>query len=80
MTPPCSTALRSPSSARYILNGNFVVSMFKKVFQFGGALVEYSGSDSVIEKVNCTKRLEEDLEIYVSVGGGNDVIFSERAD
>ncbi|XP_043218973.1 A disintegrin and metalloproteinase with thrombospondin motifs 20-like isoform X2 [Amphibalanus amphitrite] len=62
-------ALRSPSSGLYILNGNFVVSMFQKVFQFGGALVEYSGSDSVTEKINCTKRLEENLEIYVlSVG------------
>ena len=49
----------------YILNGHFVVSMFKKVFQFGGGLVEYSGSDSVTEKINCTKRLEENLEIYV---------------
>ncbi|XP_037068676.1 A disintegrin and metalloproteinase with thrombospondin motifs 20-like [Pollicipes pollicipes] len=62
-------ALRSPSSAKYILNGNFVVSMFKKVLQFGGVLLEYTGSDSVVERINCSKPLEEDLELYVlSVG------------
>ncbi|XP_037091736.1 A disintegrin and metalloproteinase with thrombospondin motifs 9-like isoform X1 [Pollicipes pollicipes] len=62
-------ALMDPDDGEYILNGNFVVSMFKKVMQYGGVLLGYTGSDSVTERVNCSKPLEKDLELYVlSVG------------
>lgn len=55
-----------PDNREYILNGNFVVSMFKKVMQYGGVLLSYTGSDSVTERVNCSKQLQKDLELYVS--------------
>ncbi|XP_043232407.1 A disintegrin and metalloproteinase with thrombospondin motifs 9-like isoform X4 [Amphibalanus amphitrite] len=62
-------ALLDPETREYILNGNFVVSMFKKVMQYGGVLLEYTGSDSVVERINCSKPLEKELELYVlSVG------------
>ena len=65
-SPPPSPALFDPNTQEYILNGNFVVSMFKKVMQFGGVLLEYTGSDSVTERINCSKPLEKELELYVS--------------
>eukprot|EP00058_Branchiostoma_floridae_P021139 XP_002606629.1 hypothetical protein BRAFLDRAFT_209557 [Branchiostoma floridae] len=58
------------SNGEYILNGNFVVSMFKREIRVAGpAVLEYSGSDNAIERVNGTKRIEEDIVVMVlSVG------------
>ena len=64
--PSHPTALFDPDTQKYILNGEFVVSMFKKVMQFGGVLLEYTGSDSVTERINCSKPLEKELDLYVS--------------
>uniref|UniRef100_A0A4W4GDV2 Peptidase M12B domain-containing protein n=1 Tax=Electrophorus electricus TaxID=8005 RepID=A0A4W4GDV2_ELEEL len=53
----------------YLLNGEFVVSMFKRELKVGEGVVEYSGSDHVIERLNCTDRIDEDIVIQVlSVG------------
>uniref|UniRef100_A0A8B9LLE5 ADAM metallopeptidase with thrombospondin type 1 motif, 9 n=1 Tax=Astyanax mexicanus TaxID=7994 RepID=A0A8B9LLE5_ASTMX len=57
------------SRGDYLLNGDFVVSMFKREIKVGNAVIEYSGSDHVIERLNCTDRIEEEIIVQVlSVG------------
>uniref|UniRef100_A0AAQ4QA41 ADAM metallopeptidase with thrombospondin type 1 motif, 9 n=1 Tax=Gasterosteus aculeatus aculeatus TaxID=481459 RepID=A0AAQ4QA41_GASAC len=51
----------------FLLNGEFVVSMFKREIKVGNVVIEYSGSDHVIERINCTDRIEEEI-IVLSVG------------
>ncbi|XP_060695933.1 A disintegrin and metalloproteinase with thrombospondin motifs 20-like isoform X1 [Hemiscyllium ocellatum] len=59
----------SDSRGNFILNGNFVVSMFKREINVQGATIEYSGSDNDVERINCTDRIEEELILQVlSVG------------
>ncbi|XP_051531405.1 A disintegrin and metalloproteinase with thrombospondin motifs 9 [Myxocyprinus asiaticus] len=59
----------SNSRGEYLLNGDFVVSMFKREIRVGNAVIEYSGSDHVIERINCTDRIEEEIVVQVlSVG------------
>ncbi|KAJ8409285.1 hypothetical protein AAFF_G00234830, partial [Aldrovandia affinis] len=59
----------SNSRGEYLLNGEFVVSMFKREIKVGNAVIEYSGSDHVIERINCTDKIEEEIVIQVlSVG------------
>ncbi|XP_054290364.1 A disintegrin and metalloproteinase with thrombospondin motifs 20-like [Macrosteles quadrilineatus] len=62
-------ALMDGETGEYILNGNSIVSMFRKVILYGGTTLEYSGSDSVVERVNSSRPLSKDLLIEVlSVG------------
>ncbi|XP_060766580.1 A disintegrin and metalloproteinase with thrombospondin motifs 9-like isoform X3 [Neoarius graeffei] len=57
------------SRGEYLLNGDFVVSMFKREVKVGRAVLEYSGSDHIVERLNCTDRIEEEIVIQVlSVG------------
>uniref|UniRef100_A0A3Q0RHB0 ADAM metallopeptidase with thrombospondin type 1 motif 9 n=1 Tax=Amphilophus citrinellus TaxID=61819 RepID=A0A3Q0RHB0_AMPCI len=59
----------SNSRGEFLLNGEFVVSMFKREIKVGNAIIEYSGSDHVIERINCTDRIEEEIVVQVlSVG------------
>ncbi|XP_036386252.1 A disintegrin and metalloproteinase with thrombospondin motifs 9 [Megalops cyprinoides] len=59
----------SNSRGEYLLNGEFVVSMFKREIKVGNAIIEYSGSDHVVERINCTDRIEEEIVVQVlSVG------------
>ncbi|KAI1890950.1 hypothetical protein AGOR_G00158860 [Albula goreensis] len=59
----------SNSRGEYLLNGEFVVSMFKREIKVGNAVIEYSGSDHVIERINCTDKIEEEIVVQVlSVG------------
>uniref|UniRef100_A0A8C4IAA9 ADAM metallopeptidase with thrombospondin type 1 motif, 9 n=1 Tax=Dicentrarchus labrax TaxID=13489 RepID=A0A8C4IAA9_DICLA len=59
----------SNSRGEFLLNGEFVVSMFKREIKVGSAVIEYSGSDHVIERINCTDRIEEEIIVQVlSVG------------
>lgn len=60
----CFAAL-SNSRGEYLLNGDFVVSMFKREVKVGNAVIEYSGSDHVVERINCTDRIEEEIIIQV---------------
>ncbi|XP_073476043.1 A disintegrin and metalloproteinase with thrombospondin motifs 20 [Aquarana catesbeiana] len=55
----------SDSQGNFVLNGNFVVSRFKREINARGAVLEYSGSDNVVERINCTDRLEEDLILQI---------------
>ncbi|KAG2471070.1 ATS9 metalloproteinase, partial [Polypterus senegalus] len=59
----------SNSRGEFLLNGEFIVSMFKREIKIGNAIIEYSGSDHEIERINCTDRLDEEITVQVlSVG------------
>ncbi|KAF3829001.1 hypothetical protein GH733_003265 [Mirounga leonina] len=63
-----STALSS-SKGEFLLNGDFVVTMSKREIRVGNAVIEYSGSDNVVERINSTDRIEQELLLQVlSVG------------
>lgn len=62
--PPPPAAI-SNSRGEFLLNGEFVVSMFKREIKVGNAVIEYSGSDHVIERINCTERIEEEIIVQV---------------
>lgn len=59
-------ALKDGETEDYVLNGNSIVSMFRKLILFGGTTLEYSGSDSVVERVNSSRPLNKDLIIEVN--------------
>lgn len=42
------------------------MSMFKREIKVGNAVIEYSGSDHVIERINCTDRIEEEIIVQVN--------------
>ncbi len=58
------------NNEEYILNGHFVVSMFRKTLHYSGSILEYSGSDEVVERINSSSRpIKSDLVLQVlSVG------------
>ncbi|XP_058855652.1 A disintegrin and metalloproteinase with thrombospondin motifs 9-like [Acipenser ruthenus] len=59
----------SNSRGEFLLNGEFVVSMFKREVKVGNTVIEYSGSDHEIERLNCTDRIDEEITVQVlSVG------------
>uniref|UniRef100_A0A452S7J2 ADAM metallopeptidase with thrombospondin type 1 motif 9 n=1 Tax=Ursus americanus TaxID=9643 RepID=A0A452S7J2_URSAM len=59
----------SSSKGEFLLNGDFVVTMSKREIRFGNAVIEYSGSDNVVERINSTDRIEQELLLQVlSVG------------
>lgn len=39
--------------------------MFKKEINFKGTIIEYSGSGTEVERINCTERIEEELILQV---------------
>ncbi|XP_047238951.1 A disintegrin and metalloproteinase with thrombospondin motifs 20-like [Girardinichthys multiradiatus] len=55
----------SDTQSNFLLNGNFVVAMFKREITFKGTIIEYSGSDTKVERINCTDRIEEELILQV---------------
>ncbi|KAL4640693.1 A disintegrin and metalloproteinase with thrombospondin motifs 20-like [Arapaima gigas] len=55
----------SDSQSNFLLNGDFVVAMFKREMTFKGTIIEYSGSDIAEERINCTGRIEEELVVQV---------------
>ncbi|XP_069484120.1 A disintegrin and metalloproteinase with thrombospondin motifs 20 [Ambystoma mexicanum] len=55
----------SDSKGHFVLNGNFFVSKFKREINVKGATLEYSGSDHIVERINCTDRLEEEMVLQV---------------
>ncbi|XP_078468260.1 A disintegrin and metalloproteinase with thrombospondin motifs 9-like [Lampetra planeri] len=53
----------------YLLNGNFVVSVFKREVRVRDATIDYTGSDTAVERLNCSQRIDEEVVIMVlSVG------------
>nr|XP_055048355.1 A disintegrin and metalloproteinase with thrombospondin motifs 20 [Misgurnus anguillicaudatus] len=55
----------SDGHSNSLLNGNFVVSMFKREITFKGVEIEYSGSNTTVERINCTERIEDELVLQV---------------
>jgi len=49
----------------YVLNGNFVVSAFHKELHVSGTILEYSGSGTVVERINGTGMIYEDIYVHV---------------
>ena len=43
--------------------------MFKREIKVGNVVIEYSGSDHVVERINCTERIEEDIIVQVNKPG-----------
>lgn len=42
--------------------------MFKREIDFKGTVIDYSGSDTKVERINCTDRIEEELILQVLIG------------
>lgn len=61
----CTYAALSNSQGDFILNGDFVVSMFKREIKVGNAVIEYSGSDNAVERINSTDRIEQEITLQV---------------
>ncbi|XP_029103352.1 A disintegrin and metalloproteinase with thrombospondin motifs 20-like isoform X1 [Scleropages formosus] len=55
----------SDGRSAFLLNGDFVVSMFRRDISVKGTVIEYSGSDVAEERINCTDRIEEELVVQV---------------
>lgn len=60
-----SSAALSSSEGEFLLNGDFVVTMSKREIRIGNAVIEYSGSDNVVERINSTDRIEQELLLQV---------------
>ncbi|XP_053576979.1 A disintegrin and metalloproteinase with thrombospondin motifs 9 [Bombina bombina] len=68
-TTTCNYIALSNSQGEFLLNGDFVVSMFKREIKVGNAVIEYSGSDHAVERINCTDRIEQEIVLQIlSVG------------
>ncbi|KFD64519.1 hypothetical protein M514_11802 [Trichuris suis] len=60
------------SKGEFILNGHFQVSVYSQEIAVLGSVIEYSGSDSFIERLNSSRPIMEELFLHVlSVGGLN---------
>jgi len=49
----------------YVLNGNFIVSAFHKELHVSGTILEYSGSGTIVERINGTGMIYEDIYVHV---------------
>ncbi|VDM29929.1 unnamed protein product [Toxocara canis] len=62
------SALRS-ANGEFLLNGHYQVSVFRQLISVQDTVLEYSGSDNVIERINGTGPLRSDIYVHVlSVG------------
>ena len=61
----CTTAIKN-SNGEFLLNGHFVVSMFKREIKVGGVVLEYSGSNNSVEKITCYEKITSNITVYVS--------------
>lgn len=59
-------ALVDLETGEYLLNGHWIVTPFQKLVEFGGTLIEYTGSNSGTERINSTKPLQKRLLVQVS--------------
>lgn len=58
-------ALKDPDET-YLLNGEFMITMFPKKIEYHGISMDYSGSNSVTEYVNSSQILPKDLFLQVA--------------
>lgn len=59
------SAALSSSKGEFLLNGDFVVTMSKREIRIGNAVIEYSGSDNAVERINSTDRIDQELLLQV---------------
>ncbi|XP_071745117.1 A disintegrin and metalloproteinase with thrombospondin motifs 9 isoform X2 [Lepeophtheirus salmonis] len=63
-------ALRQPFTEHYLLNGDFVMSMFRKSIAYGGITLEYSGSNAPLETISSFNLpLKRDLGVEILMVG-----------
>ncbi|XP_015782648.1 A disintegrin and metalloproteinase with thrombospondin motifs 9 isoform X3 [Tetranychus urticae] len=53
----------------YLINGGKVVSLERRVIPYAGTVIEYSGSNQTMERINASKPINEPLFIEVLSGG-----------
>ncbi|KAG1685919.1 A disintegrin and metalloproteinase with thrombospondin motifs 20 [Nymphon striatum] len=53
----------------YILNGNFILQSFELKLFYGGVEIEYSGSNTTVEKISTRRRLKKDVFLEVLTVG-----------
>lgn len=59
-------ALRS-DKGEYILNGDLTVTTSRRIIEYGGTLLEYTGTNVVVERINSSRPLTRDLVVEVSL-------------
>ncbi|XP_064095145.1 A disintegrin and metalloproteinase with thrombospondin motifs 9-like isoform X4 [Macrobrachium nipponense] len=72
-------ALVDLETGEYLLNGHWIVTPFPKLIEFGGTMLEYTGSNAITERINSTKPMKKKLLVQVlSVGDLNppNIIYS----
>ncbi|TRY74484.1 hypothetical protein TCAL_01321, partial [Tigriopus californicus] len=62
-------SLRDVETNKSVLNGDFVMSLFRKTIQYEGTALEYSGSRRVIEHVKSVSPLKKGLIVEVLMVG-----------
>ena len=62
-------AVRDVDTGEYLVNGGFILSMFKKSILYGNIIMDYTGSDVVRERLNSTKPIAKDLVVEVLTVG-----------
>lgn len=54
-----------PETGKYLLNGNFIVTLSQKGLIYEGVSMDYSGAVEVVERLNCTRMLNRELIVQV---------------
>ena len=49
----------------YILNGNYMVTVFHKSLKFGEIALDYTGSHAIVERINSSRPIEKNLILEV---------------
>ena len=62
-------AVRDSLTGEYLINGGFILSMYKSHIHYGDVILDYTGSDIVNERLNCSKPLSKDLIVEVLTVG-----------
>ena len=55
------------SRSEYLLNGEFIISMYPQTIDVLGGSLQYSGSETLHERINSTGMLREDILVQVSL-------------
>ncbi|CAD6197895.1 unnamed protein product [Caenorhabditis auriculariae] len=63
-------SLRS-SNGEFLLNGHYQVSMYRQQIPIQDVVLEYSGSDHAIERINGTGPIRNDIYVHVLTIGNN---------
>lgn len=55
------------SEKKYILNGDFIVRTERWRVRLNSGMLEYSGSDEIVERINSTRMIGETVNVYVRI-------------